>query len=32
MTIITAYPVLPTALLSKQFYPKTLYSESAHIV
>lgn len=32
MTIIAAYPIVPTALLSKQFYQKNLYSESTHIV
>lgn len=32
MTIIAAYPIAPTSLLSKQFYQKTLYSESAHVV
>lgn len=32
MTIIAAYPIAPTSLRSKQFYQKTLYSESAHIV
>ena len=30
--VIAAYPIAPTSLLSKQFYQKTLYSESAHIV